>query len=140
MNKILVVFLVLFVCLSALAQESEEAKPLVEFSGEEWVEWDWSHKIMFVNGFALAHAAIATAITENMVEMEDATNKEKFLEWLFLDMNVTNIAHGVDYFYMKSGRLDYTIWNVIYIMYEKDWWNSSNTPEIQPEKGPSGTV
>lgn len=127
MNRLFICAIILFL-ISVPVFSQEQGKGLLELNGNDWLQWDWQQKFMFINGFVLAQAALSVAIVDDLVEVSEE-DKQKIINFLFLEKNTGNITANVEYFYKMSGRLDLTIWNVIYMVYDKDWWNWEKEPK-----------
>jgi hypothetical protein len=115
-------------CIPISAQE--DFKPLIEFDGTDWMTWPEPFKIMFVEGFGLAHAALQMAIASEKVIQASSEDIQWMIDWLFLSESAMEVVVAVESFYRITGMLDYPIWAVIYICYDKHWWGPK---EEEPE-------
>ncbi len=119
MKKLFLIGVLLLIGLSLFAQSSVR-----DYNGYDWQNWTSMEQEKFITGYFVGFDTFRVFI-EDMPEPPDNNLKEFLISlynWATFPGNVGDMMKILDRWYSDPEFLEFPIYEVILVAYEKDWW------------------
>lgn len=99
------------------------AQYVEDMNGTDWRAWQYEQKVGFVQGFYVAYSSIWERMHEELGREPTAAEQQHFRDYFHIEIGTADMVTGVDQFYASPKNRVYTLYSVVMMLAEKDYWN-----------------
>lgn len=121
MKKLILVVFILFFIITVFSQEYF----VTDYDGNTWLSFTQKEKATYISGYFTAMSCI-----QGMANFVDTVNPSEEIiqysnlirEWSTYTMSLEEVIQNLDSIYINIETRQFKIWDVLLVLYNKEWW------------------